>query len=89
MKLKLFGKDKPLVLSVALLAGGYDVDHGRVTVMVKADDERAGTLTLEVSEARRLAGILLDHTPEVERIEAADEIGVPARLGDKIVSVRP
>jgi hypothetical protein len=74
LKLKLFGKDTTTVIPLTLLAGGYDIDHGRVTVMVKSDDDRAGTLNLEVSEARKLAEMLLAHTPEVERVEMKGEI---------------
>lgn len=67
MKLKMFnGTQTTAVFS--LMAGGYDADTGHVTLMVRETDKRAGTLTMDVSEARALRAIL-DTLPDIKLVE--------------------
>lgn len=83
MKLKLFN-GQLISLSLAIVAGGYDQEDGRVTVIVRQDEKTAGTLKLDVSEANTLAKILSIGLPKVERVEptASDPL---AQVGPYVV----
>ena len=68
MKLKLFGGSSPIVQQVTLLAGGYDADSGKVTFVVRGEeDNQAGSMTMDLAEARRVLG-MLEKLPSVERV---------------------
>lgn len=82
MKLKLFNGTL-LSVSLQIMAGGYDPETGRITVMVKGENDQAGTLLFDVNEARRLRALLTEGVPEVERV-TKDRAGivVPAAQGE-------
>jgi hypothetical protein len=67
MKVKLFNGTL-ISLSLQVVAGGYDPEVGRVTLMVKGENDQAGTLLFDVSEARRIRALLTEGVPEVERV---------------------
>jgi hypothetical protein len=67
MKIKLFNGTL-ISLSLQVVAGGYDPETGRVTLMVKGENDQAGTLLIDVSEARRIRALLTEGVPEVERV---------------------
>lgn len=73
MKLKLFnGSLTSMTLSV--VSGGYDPEHGHVVVMVRGEGDQAGTLQLSVTEAGRMLAILSANLPEVKKVEAKPEV---------------
>ena len=77
MKLKLFnGAFGTENLDVQ--GGGYDTEIGRVVLIVKGDHGVVGTVTVDPSEAIRIAAIL-NTSPKVERVEIkptpADPLG--------------
>lgn len=74
MKLKLFNGTL-ISLSLQVVAGGYDPETGRVTIMVKGENDQAGTLLIDVSEARKIRALLTEGVPEVGRV-------VPAAQGE-------
>lgn len=80
MKLKLFN-GQLLSLSLAVVAGGYDQEDGRVTIIVRQDEKTAGTLKVDVSEANVLIGILGANLPKVERVESVPSAGDPLGQG--------
>lgn len=69
MKLKIYnGKMHTLVLEV--LAGGHDLDSGKMVFIVRGEGVGSGgTMHLEVTEALRLAHMITSTAPKVERIE--------------------
>jgi hypothetical protein len=68
MKLKLFNGTLTR-LSLNIVAGGYDPEQGCVTVMVRGDDDQAGTLQCSIAEANKLVSILSANVPKVEKVE--------------------
>lgn len=68
MKIKLFN-GALISLSLQVVAGGYDPEAGRVTIMVKGDNDQAGTLLIDVSEARRIRALLTEGVPEVALVK--------------------
>jgi len=72
MKLKLFN-GVLTSLSLGIVAGGYDPETARVTVVVRGEpDNTAGVLLLDVTEANKLISILSVNLPKVERIVAEE-----------------
>lgn len=72
MKLKLFNGSLTS-LSLTVTTGGYDPESGRVTVIVRGENDQAGTLQVDVAEANRLIAILGTGLPKVEKVEVKAE----------------
>jgi hypothetical protein len=70
MKLKLFSKVLPPAFSAfAVVVGGLDTDTAKMVFVVKSDDDTSGTLTMDPSEARRLAELIQATVPAVTKVE--------------------
>ena len=67
MKIKLFNGNI-IVLELKVMAGGYDTEAGRVSLMVHGVEGQAGTVQFDVAEARKVAGMLTATLPEVTRV---------------------
>jgi len=56
--------------TLKVLSGGFDPTSGKMILVVSGDGTSAGTVTLDVSEARDIARIINDQAPSVERVVA-------------------
>jgi len=72
MKIMMFnGQASTQTLKV--LSGGFDPTSGKMVLVVSGDGASAGTITIDVSEARDIARIITEQAPSVERVESCDE----------------
>ena len=67
MKIKLFN-GVITALELKVMAGGYDPEAGRVSLVVHGIDGQAGTVQFDVTEAHKVAGMLTATLPEVKKV---------------------
>jgi hypothetical protein len=72
MKLKLHNGTTTSI-NLHVIAGGYDPEQGKVQLIVRGDNDAAGTLTFDTPEATRVAGMLTRDTPATERVKPVKE----------------
>lgn len=67
MKIKLFN-GAITTLDLKVMAGGYDPEAGRVSLVVNGADGQAGTVLFDVTEAHKIATMLTATLPEVKKV---------------------
>lgn len=73
MKMQVFGSMPERTMRV--LGGGYDVKTGRAVLIIQDEDNRAGLLTFDVTEARDTAATLTRDLPSVVAVEPTKPVG--------------
>lgn len=72
MKIKLFN-GSPILLNLRVLSGGFDADTGKMVLIVTGENNAAGTIALDVTEARDVTRILAAQAPDIAKVEAVLE----------------
>lgn len=67
MKMQIFGSMPER--NIRVLGGGYDVKTGRAVLIIQDEDNRAGLVTFDVTEAREAASTLTRDLPSVVAVE--------------------
>lgn len=73
MKMQIFGSMPEQAIRV--LGGGYDIKTGRAVLIVQDENNRAGLVTFDVTEARDTAATLTRDLPSVVAVEPAKQSG--------------
>ena len=68
MKITMFN-GVPTTLNLRVLAGGFDPTSGKMVLVVTGDNGSAGTMALDVTEARDVNKLLTANAPTVERVD--------------------
>lgn len=72
MKLNIYGGNFVAERGLRFLSGAYDPKAGKAVLVVQDDDGNAGTLTLDVSEAKAVCDAL-NSVPTAERVSPSQK----------------